>query len=273
MSESATSAANGEAMPQRIRDEVDALFAGVRYWPRGLFFSSKSHKQFMLDLRKYTRPGGRCLDLGCGSGRYKPFIEAHGLEWYGADVMDPEQPQPNYRKVADNRIGFDDEFFDVVCTFNVIEHFTHPLQMFAEIRRVLTPGGVFCGACAFWEREHESFFHLSHLGLSELLKQFGFELVSLVPSEYSGLVLVAQRFLGGDGRISHVSKRARLSSTLLCNLNWIPFTMINALEFLRRTLARGSSHPLKDCATLYFYARKTTTALARDAYDRAKGSA
>ncbi len=240
-----------------IDAQIEALFTDANYWPKGLYFRSRSHKRFMAALRGHVRAGDKCLDLGCGEFfKYKPFLQAHGLRWYGADVVDPKQSDPDYRKVEDNCIPYADDFFDVVCTYNVIEHFTDPEPMFAEIRRVLKSDGVFSGACAFWEREHESFFHLSYQGLKEILKRHGFELVSLEPSEYSGLVLVAQRFFGGNGRISRQSKRERLYSTLLCNLNWIPFLIINVMEFLRKKLAPERDKPFKDCSTLYFYARK-----------------
>lgn len=246
-------------MTQDRRDEeIAALFADVHYWPRGLYFQSRSHKQFMRTLREFAAGPGECLDLGCGSvARYKPFIEAHGLEWYGADVIDITTPQANYRKVVNNRLDFEDDAFDVVCAFNVIEHFTHPEIMFAEIRRCLREGGILCGAVAFWEFEHNSFFHLSNKGLLEILGRHGFELLSLIPSEYSGSVLDAQRFFGGGGSIVRTSKRAQRNTTVLCNLNWIPFLIVNAMEFARRRL-RLLGDPFKNCATLYFYARKVT---------------
>lgn len=210
----------------------------------------------MRALREFAGGPGTCLDLGCGSSaRYKPFIEAHGLEWYGADVIDVGKPEANYRRVVDDRLDFEDDSFDVVCAFNVIEHFTCPETMFAEIRRCLRKGGIFCGAVAFWEFEHNSFFHLSLKGLQEILKRHGFELISATPSEYSGAVLDAQRFFGGGGSIVKSPPRARLNTTILCNLNWVPFLIVNTMEFARRQL-RMLGDPFKNCATLYFYARK-----------------
>lgn len=244
------------ALNDRRDEEIAALFAGVGYWPRGFYFSSRSHKQFMRTLREFAAGPGACLDLGCGSSaRYKPFIEAHGLEWHGADVMELDTPQPNYRRVVNNRLDFDDNSFDVVCAFNVIEHFTCPESMFAEIRRCLKEGGVFCGGVAFWEPEHNSFFHLSRKGLDEILSRHGFELMNVIPSEYSGAVLDAQRFFGGSGSIVKNPQEGRRYSIIVCNLNWVPFLIMNAMEFARRRL-RLLGDPFKNCATLYFYARK-----------------
>ena len=243
---------------RRIQREVRSLFKQVHYWPRGFYFRSKSHKEFMLQLQHYTRVGDRCLDLGCGQEpRYKPFIEAHGLVWYGADLTESTvPPQPNYRPVKDNQLDFGTGFFDVICTYNVVEHFHDPEAVFKEINRCLRQKGIFCGAVAFWEMEHESYFHFSHKGLRAILERHGFELLSLVPSEYSGIVLVSQRFFGGNGRILSGSRKLRLYSLVLSTLNWIPFLMICSLETIRKNLFTLLNDPLRDCATLYFYARK-----------------
>ncbi len=250
-------------MNDRIAKEVGALFDQVHYWPKGLYFRSQSHKNFMLDLQNHIgNRGKRCLDLGCGSEmRYKPFIEAHSLEWYGADLVDSNQAEASYVKVTNNHLDFPNHFFDIICAFNVIEHFSHPEPMFAEIQRCLKPGGLFCGACAFWEMEHDSYFHYSYKGLAEILKRHNFQLVSMMPSEYSGLILVGQRFFGGCGRIYGDSLRVRLQSMLLSNLNLVPFFILNILEFVRKRLFLRFNQPLKDCATLYFYARKKDAAI------------
>lgn len=245
------------AAPPGIRKEVEALFSGVRYWPRGFYFRSRAHKDFLLDFGRFTAGAAKCLDLGCGKEtRYRRFIEMHGLEWFGADLHGEDGTGGRYRKVSENRLGFDDGFFDAVCAYNAIEHFSQPEAMFAEVRRCLRAGGIFCGACAFWEMEHGSYFHFSHKGLREMLRRHGFEVLSLKPSEYSGLVLSSQRFFGGDGRIHDDSPRAGVFSRIVCNLNLVPFLVMNAFELARRAFIRRAADPFRDCATLYFYARK-----------------
>ena len=165
-------------MKQSIETTINAILSG--YWPRGLFFRSRAHKQFLLQFKDYIDPGGICLDLGCGPrAAYKPYIEMHDLEWFGADVIESiDLPVQTYRRVTNSRIPFDTDFFDVICLFNVIEHFTNPESMLTEIRRTLKPDGILCGACAFWEMEHDSYFHVSHKGLKELLGRHGFEILS-----------------------------------------------------------------------------------------------
>ena len=227
-------------MQPSLHQEVTRLFQGVHYWPRGLYFSSKSHKSFMAQLQTYAVPGGNCLDLGCGqTARYRSFVERHEMIWYGTDVLpELDPPHLNYSRSHDDHLPFNDSLFEVVCTYNVIEHFRHPEAMFSEIARCMKQKGVLCGAVAFWEMEHESYFHFTHKGLRTILQRHGLELISVIPSEYSGFILASQRFFGGSGRILTSSPKMRIYSLVLGTLNWLPFLIACALEGIRRSLFR-----------------------------------
>ena len=80
-----------------------------------------------------------CLDLGCGqTGRYRSFVERHEMIWYGTDVLpELDPPHLNYSRSHDDHLPFNDSLFEVVCTYNVIEHFRHPEAMFSEIARCM----------------------------------------------------------------------------------------------------------------------------------------
>src|SRR5262245_33925707 len=97
------------------------------YWPRGGYFNLNSARRFMLQMLKYVRTDGSLLDLGCSKLiPYKAFVESCGMRWFGADLFDAEDvPSPNYRQSDEVSIPFDDEQFDIIMSFHVIEHFTH----------------------------------------------------------------------------------------------------------------------------------------------------
>ncbi len=107
------------------------------------------NKRFRELLLPIVRLEHRILDLGAGRGRV-PEMNFRGLarEVVGIDP-DPcvrENPFLDRAVVADDPrapLPFDDASFDVVITCNVLEHVSDPAALFAEVRRVLRPGGWF----------------------------------------------------------------------------------------------------------------------------------
>lgn len=101
------------------------------------------------------------LDVGCGVGGVDiALVRNHGA----ASVLgiDIEQPlidrcvaraareglsdRVTYQKVTPGRLPFDDESFDVVFSKDAMIHIPDKLALFADVYRVLRPGGVFSGS-------------------------------------------------------------------------------------------------------------------------------
>lgn len=84
------------------------------------------------------------LDVGCGPGTLRLLLSPH-VSYYGLDLTVPE-PTPNVREVdlTESPVQFDDLLFDVVVAQGVFEYLGgHQSERFAEIRRILSPGGRF----------------------------------------------------------------------------------------------------------------------------------
>jgi len=98
--------------------------------------------------------GKRVLDFGTGTGYGAAQMAAKAAAVVGVDVAQDAVDYANRRYPADNlefrRIApveeqplpFPDDSFDVVTSFQVIEHVPDPAAYLAEARRVLKPGGT-----------------------------------------------------------------------------------------------------------------------------------
>lgn len=91
-------------------------------------------------------PGGRLLDVGCGSGEWMDSMRTMGWQVEGID-FDENAVAAARRKGLDVRTGtidsqnYPENAFDVVNLNHVIEHVPDPVGLLREIRRILKPGG------------------------------------------------------------------------------------------------------------------------------------
>lgn len=81
--------------------------------------------------------GARVLDFGCGSRPYEPWFAAAGARYHGADIGG----QAEVRVRDDGGIEAPDAQFDIVASFQVLEHVWDVALYLREARRVLREGG------------------------------------------------------------------------------------------------------------------------------------
>jgi len=92
----------------------------------------------------------RILDVGCGNGFVAEQVRRQGYETIGMDVSKNaiERARSTYPEIqfvegaCDKRWPFEDETFDAIYTFEVIEHVLDTYTMLAEMNRTLKPGGI-----------------------------------------------------------------------------------------------------------------------------------
>lgn len=84
-----------------------------------------------VDLR-----GARVLDFGCGTRPYEAWFRRAGADYQGADIDGRHEVQLR----ADGSIAAADAAFDMVASFQVLEHVWDLATYLGESHRVLKPG-------------------------------------------------------------------------------------------------------------------------------------
>ncbi len=133
-----------------------------------------------LGLGKLLGPaphaGATLLNFGCASADERKLEENVGWQAVSFDIHATEGTD----LVADgHQLPFADGSFDAVTSFEVLEHLRAPWIAAEQIARVLRPGGRFVGSVAFLKPFHDSFFHMTHLGVVALLEPVGLRVDSV----------------------------------------------------------------------------------------------
>jgi SAM-dependent methyltransferase len=81
--------------------------------------------------------GARMLDYGCGTRPYEPWFAAAGAQYRGADIDTAHE----VRIRQDGTLECADGEYDVVASFQVLEHVWNLAAYLGEARRVLKPDG------------------------------------------------------------------------------------------------------------------------------------
>ena len=139
-------------MTRTKRDYVDVVYSEkdrpLTSYPAQL--ASYLFKRYLL------QQGDKFLDIGCGRGEFlRGFIDC-GVQGYGVDRSHAAErycPEADL-KTADlenEPLPYPDDYFDVIYSKSVIEHFYYPEKLVQEIFRVLKPGGTVITLCPDWE--------------------------------------------------------------------------------------------------------------------------
>lgn len=105
----------------------------------------------------------------------------------GIDFQEDAFVHNNVRQEPRHSLPFPDNSFDVVVTTKyILEHVTEPGDVFAEIRRVLKPGGEAFLVAAHVRRQHQrpfDFYRYTEDSLAYLAKKTGFSSWDIQPTD------------------------------------------------------------------------------------------
>jgi 2-polyprenyl-3-methyl-5-hydroxy-6-metoxy-1,4-benzoquinol methylase len=110
----------------------------------------RDHLTFIVKAAAHIQPRPRpfrLLDVGCGSGTLLGLLKTRGFDVLGLDYSSEAAAIAGTEHNVTVVVGsledahFEDDSFDIVTLFHVMEHVTNPRQVLAEVERILKPSG------------------------------------------------------------------------------------------------------------------------------------
>lgn len=158
----------------------------------------KFFKLHIESMKKNIPVKGRLLDIGCNIGDFLNLMRKEGLDVFGIEPSRSaaERAKEYYglnviNDVVDNAIGnFEDNFFDIVTLWDVIEHLADPCGVLSKINKKLKKDGYICIAThnidslfskitksLYPHLMYQHLYHFSDKTLKAMLDRAGFRVV------------------------------------------------------------------------------------------------
>ena len=150
-------------------------------WQLQLYRRSLKKKETVKALLEHlpTVQGKHCLELGCGTGLTSHFLRERGGTWVSCD-FERDHVRSAKRLVGERIVQIDDRSipfrtgaFELVAAINFLEHIKDDETFFAEMVRVLKPGGDFLFMAPKGERGRPGFALKRMLGFTADQEGFG----------------------------------------------------------------------------------------------------
>jgi ubiquinone/menaquinone biosynthesis C-methylase UbiE len=146
------------------------------------------------------------LDVGCGDGRSIDIFSKlfPAADWIGVDIE--SSPEVNSRKRNDKQfvtydgisLPFSDGTFDLIYSYQVLEHCRYPELVLKEIRRVLKTSGFFVGQTSQLEPYHSySLWNFTYYGFKKIVEDAKLELKVIRPG-IDAYALIDRKTSGND---------------------------------------------------------------------------
>lgn len=119
-------------------------------------------------LLRYRRPQARLLEIGAGHGGFVRLARLAGFDAVGIEMSPTIVERARRTFDVDMRLGplesagFADAAFDIVVSFDVLEHLAQPEATLHEIRRVLSPDGLLLAQTPDFREVAYSELHAAH---------------------------------------------------------------------------------------------------------------
>jgi SAM-dependent methyltransferase len=186
-------------------------------------------------FRRLELPEGRLLDVGCGHGEMVWAATQMGHEAFGVDMDEKAVAVARRLGIPNVTVGRAEDSpagpFDIVTSFDVLEHLQDPVLVLSGISRILAPGGHVVIAVPAWDKG--PFLHIPkadnpphHLtmwtetAVEALADRAGFRVERLIRKPYGGydfIVVLLHRWsrFGRDTLAAKASRRLVLAVSVV----------------------------------------------------------
>jgi len=123
-----------------------------RIIPEEIFGGSLAAHLKRYDFVKQFCANKVVLDAACGVGYGSYYFAEVAKEVIGVDISEEsiiyakehyQRENIQFKPMDVHNLEFCDKYFDVVCSFETLEHLDYPEKYLAEVKRVLNKGGIF----------------------------------------------------------------------------------------------------------------------------------
>ena len=106
--------------------------------------TGKIYQRFFLHPKLLNNLSGTILDVGAGLGDFiKHCPNGHAVDPDPLNVQEMLGKGIRAKLLLNDKIDFENCFFDSIIMDNVLEHIVNPDNLLLEIKRVLKPNGIF----------------------------------------------------------------------------------------------------------------------------------
>lgn len=128
----------------------DREFSDDGYGSYATAESHSAHPYLVAFIEKCGLSTQRVVEIGCGRGLFQDLVDDYtGVDYSSQAGTFLHKP---FVEASATALPFEDNSFDAAWTVWVLEHVPDPEQAFAELRRVIKPGGLLYLAPAWYCR-------------------------------------------------------------------------------------------------------------------------
>jgi len=187
----------------------------------------------------------RVLDVGCGTMPYRELFAGRCGEYVGCDFYPMNE---SVVQCPADDLRFEDQSFDAVVSFQVLEHVRKPWAVLKECARVLKREGFLLVTAPFMFPHHSSphdFFRFTHEGLTSMAEEAGLkvERISAQCSSLTTLLLLLNWYLMRPIQGCRRFVITRPLALILTGFLVVPINVLGLLcecSFLRRGFQKGN---------------------------------